>query len=227
MIENHHDKWFSMSPWNAFFTIIPLFPTFFSLKNSMTNSTDTTAEWYVLRVTYQRELSTKEYLDKLNIENFVPIRVVRRRNSKGQFFRACEAAVHNYIFIRSTRGVIDELKTYKLPMLRYVMHPQNGENQIMVVPEEQMRNFIAVAGNEDEQVLFMSPEEVALSKASPGWRSAAASWTPKWNRMPATWKSSRSCIGKSRMWRLSWSKRWPAGRSCLCNWRNNQEDHYA
>ena len=126
----------------------------------MTNSTDTTAEWYVLRVTYQRELSTKEYLDKLNIENFVPIRVVRRRNSKGQFFRACEAAVHNYIFIRSTRGVIDELKTYKLPMLRYVMHLQNGENQIMVVPEEQMRNFIAVAGNEDEQVLFMSPEGV-------------------------------------------------------------------
>ncbi len=87
-----------MSPWNAFFTTIPLFPTFFSLKNSMTNSTDTTAEWYVLRVTYQRELSTKEYLDKLNIENFVPIRVVRRRNSKASVFRACEAAVHNYIF---------------------------------------------------------------------------------------------------------------------------------
>ena len=112
----------------------------------MMNSPDTAAEWYVLRVTYQRELSTKEYLDKLNIENFVPVRVVRRRNSKGQFFRACEVAVHNYIFIRSTREVIDELKTYKLPMLRYVMHPQNGENQIMIVPEEQMRNFIAVAG---------------------------------------------------------------------------------
>ncbi len=128
------------------------------------NSQDTTAEWYVLRVTYQRELSTKEYLDKLNIENFVPIRVVRRRNSKGRFFRACEAAVHNYIFIRSTREVIDRLKTFQLPILRYVMHQQNGENQIMVVPEDQMRNFISVAGNEDEQVLFISPEEVALSK---------------------------------------------------------------
>ena len=165
MIENHHDKWFSMSPWNAFFTTIPLFPTFFSLKNSMTNSTDTTAEWYVLRVTYQRELSTKEYLDKLNIENFVPIRVVRRRNSKGQFFRTCEAAVHNYIFIRSTRGVIDELKTYKLPMLLCLQNGLGNYDEIAkVVPEEQMRNFIAVAGNEDEQVLFMSPEEVALSK---------------------------------------------------------------
>ena len=42
---------------------------------------DTDTKWYVLRVTYQRELSTKEYLDKLDIENFEPVRVVRRRDS--------------------------------------------------------------------------------------------------------------------------------------------------
>ena len=58
---------------------------------------DTDAKWYVLRVTYQRELSTKEYLDKLHVENFVPVRVVRRRDSKGRFSRVREAAVHNYI----------------------------------------------------------------------------------------------------------------------------------
>lgn len=65
-------------------------------------------QWYVLRVTYQRELSTKEYLDKLDIENFVPVRVVRRRDSKGRFSRVREVAVHNYIFVRSTREVIDD-----------------------------------------------------------------------------------------------------------------------
>ena len=102
---------------------------------------DTDTKWYVLRVTYQRELSTKEYLDKLDIENFVPVRVVRRRDSKGRFSRVREVAVHNYIFVRSTREVIDDLKTFRLPILRYVMHQQNGENQI-----------------------FLSPEEVALSK---------------------------------------------------------------
>ena len=102
---------------------------------------DTDAKWYVLRVTYQRELSTKEYLDKLHVENFVPVRVVRRRDSKGRFSRVREAAVHNYIFVRSTREVIDDLKTFRLPILRYVMHQQNGENQIMTVPESQMRNF--------------------------------------------------------------------------------------
>ena len=117
---------------------------------------DTDTKWYVLRVTYQRELSTKEYLDKLDIENFVPVRVVRRRDSKGRFSRVREVAVHNYIFVRSTREVIDDLKTFRLPILRYVMHQQNGENQ--------MRNFIAVAANIDEPVIFLSPEEVALSK---------------------------------------------------------------
>ena len=91
---------------------------------------DTDAKWYVLRVTYQRELSTKEYLDKLHVENFVPVRVVRRRDSKGRFSRVREAAVHNYIFVRSTREVIDDLKT----------------------------------ANIDEPVIFLSPEEVALSK---------------------------------------------------------------
>ena len=60
--------------------------------------------------------------------------------------------------------VIDDLKTFRLPILRYVMHQQNGENQIMTVPDSQMRNFIAVAANIDEPVIFLSPEEVALSK---------------------------------------------------------------
>lgn len=61
-------------------------------------------------------------------------------------------------------GGYRRLKTFRLPILRYVMHQQNGENQIMTVPESQMRNFIAVAANIDEPVIFLSPEEVALSK---------------------------------------------------------------
>lgn len=83
---------------------------------------------------------------------------------QGPVSRVREAAVHNYIFVRSTREVIDDLKTFRLPILRYVMHQQNGENQIMTVPDSQMRNFIAVAANIDEPVIFLSPEEVALSK---------------------------------------------------------------
>ena len=166
LIENLGFTRFSMSPWNAFFSqLYALFGCRIPTKRiAIMDCQDTDTKWYVLRVTYQRELSTKEYLDKLDIEKFVPVRVVRRRDSKGRFSRVREVAVHNYIFVRSTREVIDDLKTFRLPILRYVMHQQNGENQIMTVPESQMRNFIAVAANIDEPVIFLSPEEVALSK---------------------------------------------------------------
>ena len=140
---------------------------------------DTDAKWYVLRVTYQRELSTKEYLDKLDIENFVPVKGRTPPGFQRPVFRVREAAVHNYIFVRSTREVIDDLKTFRLPILRYVMHQQNGENQIMTVPESQMRNFIAVAANIDEPVIFLSPEEVALSKGDKVRIRTAYSWVSK------------------------------------------------
>lgn len=59
------------------------------------------------------------------------------------------------------------------------MHQQNGENQIMTVPESQMRNFIAVAANIDEPVIFLSPEEVALSKGDKVRIKTAYSWVSK------------------------------------------------
>lgn len=133
-----------------------------ALKNMTRQETDVT--WYVLRVTYQRELPTKEYLDNLNIENFVPFRMVRRRHSNGRFYRAREAAVHNYIFVHSTKQVIDDLKKFRLPILRYVMFREDGETRIMTVPEDQMEHFIAIAGSLDEQVLYLSPLDVDLSK---------------------------------------------------------------
>ncbi|MEG2065146.1 MAG: transcription termination/antitermination NusG family protein, partial [Alistipes sp.] len=59
--------------------------------------------WYVLRVTYQRELPSKERLDKLGVESFVPTRMVRRTGRLGRFVWICEAVVHNYIFIHTAK----------------------------------------------------------------------------------------------------------------------------
>lgn len=128
------------------------------------NACDSDVAWYVLRVTYQRELAAKRALGELGIEHFVPVRTVRRRNAAGRFYRAQEAALHNYVFARTTRAAIDELKTFRLPYLRYVVYPEEGRNRIMTVPEEQMNHFIAVAGRCDEQVLFLRPEEVDLAQ---------------------------------------------------------------
>lgn len=121
--------------------------------------------WFVLRVTYQRELSSKEKLDQLGIQCFVPTRKVRRKGRLGRFIWITEAAVHNYIFIRTTKEVLRGLKTDQLPWLRYIMQTEsNGCFSPQIVPEDQMNSFIAVVGCSDERILFLQPEEIDLTK---------------------------------------------------------------
>ncbi len=120
--------------------------------------------WYVLRITYQRELRVKEQLDKIGIQNFVPTRRVRRRTAQGQFSYVTEAALHNYVFVKTTRDVLRQLKAELIPGLRYVMRDINGRRLLLVVPEDQMQSFIAVAGNTEEHILYLSVDEIDLKK---------------------------------------------------------------
>lgn len=74
-----------------------------------------------MRVTYSRELALKAFLDEEKIENFIPMRrdyIVK----KGRRIRRLVPAVHNLVFIRSTRKRIDALKDkagMNIPM-RYI-----------------------------------------------------------------------------------------------------------
>lgn len=121
--------------------------------------------WFVLRVTYQRELAAKERLDKLGVQNFVPTQLVRRKGASGRFFWIREAALHNYIFIHTEKTTLQTIKQNTIPWLRYIMQTSpDGIDSPQVVPDEQMNNFIAVAGNENERVMFLDPNEIDLSK---------------------------------------------------------------
>lgn len=130
---------------------------------SETSAAQATA-WYVLRVTYQREMAAKSVLDELHVENFLPMHKVRRRGRQGRFVWCHEVAVHNYIFVHADRARIDALKHGRLPFLRYVMQTADGLRKPQVVPDSQMKSFIAVAGNTEERVLFLDPVEVDLAK---------------------------------------------------------------
>ena len=102
---------------------------------------DCQLHWYAVRVTYSRELSLKDYLDKENIENFIPI-------------------------LRSTRSRIDEIKNnpvLNIPV-RYIMNRET--HQPVIIPDAQMRSFILVAGTYDEAVIYVEPEELKLVKGT-------------------------------------------------------------
>lgn len=120
--------------------------------------------WFVLRVTYQREMIAKSVLDSLNIANFLPTEKVRRRTPQGKLVTVVQPAIHNYLFVHTTKEVVDELKQYKLPYLRYVMKTDNGVRTILTVPDYQMQNFIAIAGNDEEQAEFLDISDLQFAQ---------------------------------------------------------------
>ena len=112
-------------------------------------------KWFAIRVTYNREMKVKRELDSLHIENFLPMkyRIIVRGEKK---IKELVPAIHNLIFVYITP---EDLKSYKattaLP-IRYIMNRETREP--IVIPEQQMQNFIAVAGNPTEQIVYLDPD---------------------------------------------------------------------
>lgn len=103
--------------------------------------------WYVLRVTYQREITASKALEELQIEHYVPTIRTKIRNEKGVSIGwKTEPLVHNYIFIHDTYENILKLKHGKLDYLRLIMGKDDGGMMSIpqYVPDKQMMDFMKV-----------------------------------------------------------------------------------
>ena len=122
--------------------------------------------WFPMRVTYQREMKVKAELDRLGIENFVPMRykVVESQNvGDTELQRVLVPAISNLIFVRSTQERMSELKRRNevLELLRYMMdYTASQEHAIMTVADGEMENFMRVASRTDDSVIFLDNETV-------------------------------------------------------------------
>ncbi|WP_455585848.1 UpxY family transcription antiterminator [Bacteroides sp.] len=126
----------------------------------MNKSTDIC--WYPLRVTYSRELLLKEVLDAEKIENFIPMRYeyIKQGDRK---IRKLVPVVHNLVFVHTSFACIDQIKKSRLSLsIRYIIDRET--NRPLIVPESQMRSFIAVSGNYEEQIVYLDPALTALRK---------------------------------------------------------------
>lgn len=122
--------------------------------------------WFPMRVTYAREMKVKAELDRLGIENFVPMtyRIVEsRKQGEVESRRVLVPAINNLIFIHSCQERISELKAKNeiLEPLRYMMDHTAGEAYtIMTVPGRQMENFMQVASKTDDSVMWLDDETI-------------------------------------------------------------------
>ena len=119
-------------------------------------------QWFAMRVTYRRELDVKNLLDQQGVSSFIPMHYVIRMAKKRKV-RELVPVVHNLIFIHITQTDMKELKK-DIPYLQYMTDSRSGEK--IIVPDGQMRDFIAVAGTYDEHLLFFKPEEINPAKGT-------------------------------------------------------------
>lgn len=118
--------------------------------------------WYAMRATYRRSSAARELLDKEKIRSFIPMRY-ELRLVKGRKIRELVPVIHNLIFVYATSSQIQSVKA-KAEYLQYIVNTRSGEK--IIVPEEQMRRFIAVTGTYNEQLLWFEAGEVNLTKGT-------------------------------------------------------------
>ena len=131
--------------------------------NSQLSVFNSQLNWFAIRVSYCRELALKAVLDKEKIENFIPMCYATVMKGEKRV-RKLVPAIHNLVFVHSTRKRIDALKNElegSLP-IRFIMNREHYRP--VVIPDAQMRNFILVAGSYSEAILYIEPTELHLVK---------------------------------------------------------------
>lgn len=121
-------------------------------KMEMSNQSD--VEWYVMRVTYQRELVARRKLEELGVLCYVPTQKVKKRKTGGGYLYREVARLHNYIFIHTSQEELKSIKAFHLPYLRYMMGVnEQGVVVKQFVPRKQMEDFMAICQSEGAKML--------------------------------------------------------------------------
>lgn len=125
-----------------------------------------TPVWWAMSAPYQRELKAKAALDKLGIENFVPMRYQAVRKRTGSMARELLPAIHNLIFVRGSKPCVSQAKKDIL-WLQWLTRPEDGKNVPVTVPDKDMDQFIAVTNTYNEHLIYIQPDEIDLRKGTP------------------------------------------------------------
>ncbi len=119
-------------------------------------------QWFAMRATYCRGMQIKSLLDKQGINNFIPMRYeIREKNGRKK--RELVPVIRDLIFVRAVQSELQRVKD-RNPYLQYMIDIRNGQK--IIVPDEQMRQFIAVVGTYDEHLIFFNPDEVNIRKGT-------------------------------------------------------------
>ena len=111
--------------------------------------------WYVLRVSYSRELKVQEKLHESGVESFIPM-MWRSVNVAGRLEKRLLPAVNNLCFARWTRQEIEDfIKGYGESSPVHFYWDRTSACP-MTIPEKSMEDFIKVASSLDEDLIYLT-----------------------------------------------------------------------
>lgn len=128
----------------------------------MEHTLNDTLRWWAMSAVYNRSLRARTQLEAFGAEVFIPMRCVLR-TSGGHKQRLMIPAVHNLLFVRTTAAGIRTAKD-RLPYLQYLVSRTDGRTRPVVVPDDSMADFIAVASTCADDLIYLSPEEARLAQ---------------------------------------------------------------
>jgi transcription antitermination factor NusG len=118
--------------------------------------------WYAMRAIFRKEMDIKNLLDKEKIVSFIPMHyTVTTKN--GRKARELVPVVSNLIFVHASLEAIKKAKS-KNKYLQYIVDSRSREK--IIIPDQQMKHFIAVASNYNEKTIYLKPEEINLKKGT-------------------------------------------------------------
>lgn len=118
-----------------------------------------------MRVTYGRERSLKAFLDKEGVDNFLPMKTAVSKVGH-RIVKKRVPALSNLIFVRDSMEHITLLKQTRQEaeplryMMRHALDPLHDANEVIVVPDRQMDNFLRVAAGPEDEYTYLTPNEL-------------------------------------------------------------------
>lgn len=104
-----------------------------------------------MRVSYCRELKVSNFMTLQGIVNYVPMKEKFKKVHKVR--SKMTPAVHNLLFVFSTKPIIDDVITFKFPFMRYYYDALSQKP--VIVPMEQMDNFKRALEVEDPNAIWL------------------------------------------------------------------------
>ena len=112
-------------------------------------------QWYVLRVSYSRELKIKSVLDERGVRTFVPM-MWKKTETAGKVERKYVPAVSNLCFVFWTKPAIDSFISEYGDRSPVHYYWDRTAGRPMTVPEKAMEDFVKVSSSMDEDIIYLT-----------------------------------------------------------------------